>query len=336
MRATDNDVVPRKRQKPSLLPGRILNTALQLMVLVLIFTFFSGVAAAKNVNLAGSWTGTATTNVDNQPFDVTVFFTQTRSYITATIVWVAPGDTPEILTGTGEIRGFRVIVRPTGNQDVRVNGIITSKGISGTGGEVDDELFRGSFTSDGRHLTGSVTGSEEDSISWNLDRCQKCPTEENTSWDRFYETYGLWNATLLPSSLDYDGQLVQEQNGNPSEEGSGMDTCWFAQSMYAPFDQITGGEWPVAQGNPDPVGHNQYGQDMVGYTPAAVAYYRSKGRAPCGTTFQQLMVFQDPDSGFFVPYGSDDTGDTNTLGAEIGTNTVSSTRAGQTMTQPYK
>jgi hypothetical protein len=84
------------------------------MVLVLIFTFFSGVAAAKNVNLAGSWTGTATTNVDNQPFDVTVFFTQTRSYITATIVWMAPGDTPEILTGTGEIwfRGRFHFVEP--------------------------------------------------------------------------------------------------------------------------------------------------------------------------------------------------------------------------------
>jgi probable HAF family extracellular repeat protein len=173
-----------------------------------------------------------------------------------------------------------------------------------------------------------------------------CPRKETTSFDSWgdgeWVTAGLWNATLLPNSGNYDGLRVQETNGNPGGGGSGMDTCWWPASMVDKFDQISGGQWTVSQGNPtvcnrtaDPVGDNEYGQDCVGWSDGAVDYYRTNHRAPCGTSFLQVMQFLDPDTGAWVTYGGTNTGNPNTLGAKIRMSTVSSIRAGQEVTKTY-
>ena len=74
---------------------------------------------------------------------------------------------------------------------------------------------------------------------------------------------------------------------------------------------------------------NSWGFDYVGYTAAAVKYYRAKGRAPCGTTVPQQMQIQfatgDPS---FYNYGP-----INTLTASIGVTTVSSGRQGKSETR---
>jgi hypothetical protein len=171
--------------------------------------------------------------------------------------------------------------------------------------------------------------------------CEPTPTGEKTSFDRWgakqgeWATAGLWNATLSVEAGNFDNFVVQEVNGNHGGGGSGKDTCWFKGSKFSRFDKVTGGQWTVSQGKPDPVGNDEYGQDFVGWSTHAVNYYRSKGRAPCGTEFKQIMEIQDPSTGDWNAYGGKNTGNPNILGAQIDIDTVSSTRSGHTRTEQY-
>jgi hypothetical protein len=176
--------------------------------------------------------------------------------------------------------------------------------------------------------------------------CEPTPTREKTSFDRWgaiqgeWATAGLWNATLSVEAGNFDNYVVREEDGNqdvdPGADECLRDTCWFKGSKFSCFDKVTGGQWTVSQGNPHPVGDDEYGQDFVGWSTHAVNYYRSKGRAPCGTEFKQIMEIQDPNTGDWNAYGGKDSGDPNTLGAKIDKDTVSSTRARQTRTEQYK
>lgn len=62
-----------------------------------------------------------------------------------------------------------------------------------------------------------------------------------------------------------------------------MDSCWFDQSPFAKFDQITYGSWQVDQSN-------VWQYDGVGWGANQVTWYRNAGRAPCDTWFPQRMV----------------------------------------------
>jgi hypothetical protein len=135
-----------------------------------------------------------------------------------------------------------------------------------------------------------------------------------------FPTVGQWQQSMKLSTVPYAGVTVQESDPG----GGGPDTCWFPGSMYPPQTKISGGTWTV-------MAKNIWGYDYVGWTPAPVTYYRTQGRAPCGTTFPQQMQIQ------FA------TGDTtfynyatvNTLGANIGTKTVTSIRAGKSATKRW-
>lgn len=128
-------------------------------------------------------------------------------------------------------------------------------------------------------------------------------------------TLHRWNQTLQPTTINFIGRVVTEQDA-----GGGSDQCHFTGSAFAPATSITGGSWTVEPGN-------FWGSDYVGWVPSAVTYYRQQGRAPCGTSFRQRMVI-DCATGD-IPYL------THTLGASMGPNTVTSQRGGQSATRAW-
>jgi hypothetical protein len=153
--------------------------------------------------------------------------------------------------------------------------------------------------------------------------CER-PTGESTmstGWDTIAPSKHKWVQRLLPITTSFNGRTVTEQDPG----GGGPDTCWFPHGNRDPFTAVTGGTWQVNSAN-------EWGADTVGWSPAAVTYYRAQGRAPCNTQFMQRMVIncpEDPTGNLIRPYV------TQQLGAGIGTTTVSSTRAGQTQTRTY-
>jgi len=144
----------------------------------------------------------------------------------------------------------------------------------------------------------------------------KLPTGETATNNGWSGSAGLWNQTLAPSTKNFSGRTVTEQDPG----GGGPDTCWFSGSTFAAFTAITGGSWTVASGN-------TYGPDNVGYSDGAITYYRAQQRAPCSTTFSQRMVINCANQN--TAYA------TNTLGAGIGVTTISSTKNGSTVSKTY-
>lgn len=126
------------------------------------------------------------------------------------------------------------------------------------------------------------------------------------------DTLHRWNQTLTPFGGPYAGRSVTERNPG----GGGPDTCYFPGSRFLPAVSITGGTWPVDS-------NNGWGADYVGWTYAAVLYYREQGRAPCETTFGQDMEIDVPGGNPPAKYT------TNVLAMGMTNTTVWSQRAGQ-------
>ena len=141
------------------------------------------------------------------------------------------------------------------------------------------------------------------------------PTGETTAGRGWLDTIGLFDMTLTPTSTNFANRVVSEQN-----PGGGSDTCWFSGSQFPPFTSITGGSWTVESGN-------RYGYDGIGVTADVINYYRSSGRAPCRFTLPQRMVIICPS--IAMPYV------TNTLVIEIGTTTITTSRAEASQTKTW-
>ena len=149
-------------------------------------------------------------------------------------------------------------------------------------------------------------------------------------------THGApWTPTLAPNSQkgEYEARGIYEY-GN----GAGTDTCWFKGSKYKQFITVTtpGFEWLVTS-------KNTWGVDWIGWSLAAVDYYRGQGRVPCGATFPQLVVIDaafSPNnpptySSYLNQAGSLFYGigyETNTIGGNIMATSVTSIRNNQTST----
>lgn len=172
------------------------------------------------------------------------------------------------------------------------------------------------------------------------------PTSESTAYPPggLWDTTGggaPWNQTLSPDSPtgEFVGRIVYEFAGT----GTGRDTCWFKNSLFTPFTAITtpGYGWSVTNANAPKW---SWGSDYVGWSLAAVRYYRTQKRVPCGARFFQQMVVDaawapNNPTGYAqytnnqgaaiwaVPYDNN-----NTLGGNITATTVTSTRAGKTVT----
>jgi hypothetical protein len=144
--------------------------------------------------------------------------------------------------------------------------------------------------------------------------CQT-PTGETTAARGWLDTIALFDMTLTPTSTNFANRVVSEQN-----PGGGSDTCWFSGSLFPAFTSITGGSWTIESGN-------RYGYDAVGVFAEVVNYYRSNGRAPCQFTLPQRMVIICPS--IAVPYV------TNTLVIQIGTTTITTSRAEASQTKTW-
>lgn len=107
----------------------------------------------------------------------------------------------------------------------------------------------------------------------------KVPT--GAQWDAQHGA--PWTQGFAPNSPagEFEGRVVYEYAGI----GPGQDTCWFQGSAVPIFDAITtpGYGWGVTS-------KNTWGVDYIGWNKAAVQYYRSRGRAPCNSSFLQQLV----------------------------------------------
>ncbi len=130
-----------------------------------------------------------------------------------------------------------------------------------------------------------------------------------------FETTHAWRQQLTPTTTDFSNCEVTEADG-----GSGSDTCWFPGSSFGPALAVTGGTWTVGA-------NNFWGDDFVGWFPAAINFYRSNGRAPCRASFIQSMRVVRPSGNVQYIRHQHVWG--------MGTTTVSSTRDGQTESKTW-
>lgn len=118
---------------------------------------------------------------------------------------------------------------------------------------------------------------------WSWSKPCDVPNSESTASNGWgsgsLATVHKWRQTLSGPGLNFGGRTVTERDPG----GGGPDTCWFPGSAVMPFEAITGGSWNVNTSN-------KWGNDSIGWSTGAVTYYRSQGRAPCGTSFRQRMV----------------------------------------------
>jgi hypothetical protein len=86
-----------------------------------------------------------------------------------------------------------------------------------------------------------------------------------------------FSQNLTPADVDFSGLSVTES------DSGGYDGCYFDGSIdeYPGYVHVTGGTWPVYE-------NNSWGDDSLSWG-AFVNYYRSAGRAPCGTVIHQRM-----------------------------------------------
>jgi hypothetical protein len=150
-----------------------------------------------------------------------------------------------------------------------------------------------------------------------LGRPCSIPSSESTSqgdWDSTQPTKFLWIATLQPTTFNYAGRVVGEDN-----PGGATDTCWFQGSNRDYQNDVTGTNGNVNLSN-------QYG-DLVGWNADAITYYRGQNRAPCSMTTVQRI--------FIDCYSGTVTVQYNSLGLGFDATTVWSSRAGQTVSHPW-
>jgi hypothetical protein len=100
----------------------------------------------------------------------------------------------------------------------------------------------------------------------------------SAGWISSNPTVHQFTATLLPTTADFTARIVYRF---ADIVPGGPDTCHRPGDPFPPLVEVT----PTP---PSAVVFNQY-SDTVGYSSAMVQYYRSMGRAPCGTTYRQMI-----------------------------------------------
>jgi hypothetical protein len=181
----------------------------------------------------------------------------------------------------------------------------------------------GNIENDGCDLVGpanavevSVFGSFDTTFSKPTD----VPSGETTNFEGWSSgtlaTVGQWRGKLT-SSLNLNGKQVAEMPTG----GTITDSCYFTGSTV-PRATLSGGYWNVGY-----YFTNDWDDDYVGFTTAAVTYYRANNRPPCSTTIpQEMVIYADGEnSGSYIDYalGSVGEGIPNDV-------SVTSTRDGQT------
>ena len=130
--------------------------------------FVDRVIVSASVDLTGNWAGTATVTENGSTTDtiqVSAAITQTANSITGTVVFMGPGDVPQIHTETLQVNGLNFSLPVTSDgAAVNITGNFTPDGLTMSGSGADpDESASGSgaqtLSPDGRHISGNATGT---------------------------------------------------------------------------------------------------------------------------------------------------------------------------------
>jgi hypothetical protein len=184
-------------------------------------------------------------------------------------------------------------------------------------------------------LTGTNPNPPPPTVSSPFTLSQNCPfpTGETSTFDTWESAKGLnteagFSVQLQPTTTNFAGRLLSEG----AVAGSIKDACYndIPDQGSAVQPPNPDSEWAITSSD------FYSSDDMIGYSPAAVFYYRLQlyrltgGTSfSCGFTLQQQMHMNSCGSAtLFTPYGGTNSGNTNTLSSTITSTTVSSSRAG--------
>lgn len=154
---------------------------------------------------------------------------------------------------------------------------------------------------------------------------------------------GIWDtADGNTTQAEFQGNLFNAAQGeqfrgrvvNETSPFGGTDGCHSPGDPVAELTQITGGRWWVQN-------NNSYKTDYIGLSPSSAAYYQyyraKKGLAlPCIITVPQQMQINTSGTSSFLPYGSTNQGNTNSLQLTIDGTSVKSSRAGQSSSKAFR
>jgi hypothetical protein len=112
------------------------------------------------------------------------------------------------------------------------------------------------------------------------------------------------------------------------------DFCHSPGDAVEELTHVTGGLWWVQN-------NNSYKTDYIGLSPSSAAYYQyyraKKGLVlPCIITVPQQMQINTSGTSSFLPYGSTNQGNTNSLQLTIDGTSVKSSRAGQSSSKAFR
>ncbi len=121
------------------------------------------------------------------------------------------------------------------------------------------------------------------------------PTGEKLSDDGWVGPTLRVDSIILPTTFNFTGITVAETNGTGSK-----DSCYYTGATgQVPYDHLAGPNhtWFVST-------NNDMGDDLLSWGDAAITFYRSHGRATCGTILAQNMSVVVPNPHQPVQYTS--------------------------------
>lgn len=183
------------------------------------------------------------------------------------------------------------------------------------------------------HTDGSQAGPD----AVNLASAVAIPPGESSTalgiWDTAdgYSTQAEFQGNLFNAAQgeQFRGRVVQE-----TSPFGGADGCQPPGDEVEELTHITGGIWWVQN-------NNSYKTDYIGLSPSSAAYYQyyraKKGLVlPCIISVPQQMQINTSGTSSFLPYGSTNQGNTNSLQLTIDGTSVKSSRAGQSSSKAFR
>ena len=186
-------------------------------------------------------------------------------------------------------------------------------------------------------LTYYADGSQAGPDAVNLASAVAIPPGESST------ALGIWDtADGYSTQAEFQGNLFNAAQGeqfrgrvvNETSPFGGTDGCHSPGDPVAEVTRITGGRWLVQN-------NNSYKTDYIGLGAGSGAYYQyyraKKGLAlPCVISVPQQMQINTSGTSSFLPYGSTNQGNTNSLQITIDGTSVKSSRAGQSSSKAFR